>query len=289
MNQDYRLVLSNLISLVIYVKIHTIMKFRVIFANIYQGMHFAGEKDGEDVFFGYQPHLYVELFKKLDPDILCLAEVPFDNQDGSGPFSSRLQEELGFISSKNYVSDQSWIIEDKFYGSAIFSKYKIVDYSVTPLPNPKLETDRPDGSHWVMHDKAVQKAVIQIDSKRLNVFNLHYFPFHHFGRSLIEDEFIDVRQKLADLVTSKNDEVSLITGDFNNKGNKLEMAFPELFGEGIFTEAIEFDRNKEEKYYEGDGIQVDHILFSPGLKIIHAEVNDNYSDHPTLIADFDID
>lgn len=264
------------------------MKFRVAFANIYQGMHFAGTKDGADVFFGYQPHLYLELFKQLNPDILCLAEMPFESRDDQGQFGTKLQAELGFTSYETYVSDKSWIVEDRFYGSAIFSKHKFVDYSVAPLPNPKLEVTRPDGSQWIMHNKALQKAVVEMGTTKLNIFNLHYFPFHHFGRSLVEPEFAAIRQKLADLVNPQVNEISLVTGDFNNKGVKLDLAFPELLINGTFTEAIEFNRNQTEKYYQGDGIQVDHILFSPGLQLRHAEVNDNYSDHPTLIADFEI-
>ncbi len=265
------------------------MRLRVVFANIYQGLHFAGEKDGEDVFFGFKPQLYGELFKNLNPDILCLAEMPFDTEDGQGQFITMLQDELGFASHESYVSNKSWIVEGKFYGSAIFSKHKIVDYAVTTLPNPKLEVIRSDGSHWVMHDKALQKAVISIGQKRLNVFNLHYFPFHHFGRSLMEPEFAVIRQQLADLVNPSKGEISLVTGDFNNKAVKLDAAFPELLATGIFTEAIEYNRLEKEKYYQGDGIQVDHILFSSGLKRILAEVEDNYSDHPTLIADFEVE
>jgi endonuclease/exonuclease/phosphatase family metal-dependent hydrolase len=267
----------------------SVMKLRVVFANMYQGMHFAGEKDGEDVFFGYRPDLHLEFIKSLNPDILCLAEMPFDSEDGSGKFRQELETSLEFRGSEVYVSDKSWIITDKFYGSGIFAKQQFADYKVTTLPNPKLEIDRPDGSHWVMHDKALQQATLQLGDVSLKVSCLHYYPVHHFGRKITEPEFTPIRQALANLIKPEPGQLSIVTGDFNNKNTQIEVAFPEIFANGEFKKAVEYDRNEKEKYYEGDGIQIDHILYSQGLNLVQADVLDKYSDHATIVVELNVD
>lgn len=264
------------------------MKFKVAFANIYQGMHFAGEKDGEDVFFGYKPNLYAEYFTKLEADILCLAEVPFRDKDGNSDFLDKLQKNLGYSERKSFVSDDSWLVDGLFYGSSILSRFNFEKYQETKLLNPKLEAIN-NGVKWVMHDKTVQNALIQINGSLINLHNLHYFPFHHFGASLLDEKFTEIRRGFTELFKNDQTENLLIAGDFNNKGIEIEKAFPELFQEFELEEAIKFNRNDVEKYYEGDDIQVDHLLYTPAaFELVNSSVHDNYSDHPTLVAEFEV-
>lgn len=249
-------------------------------------MHFAGERDDVDIFYGYKPSKYIEWFTNNKPDVLCLAEAPLDDGEGNSVFLSELAQKLGGYEYKVYVNDKSWIIEDKHYGTVILSKYPILEYESFNLPNPKLEVEHPDGSHWVMHDKGAQKALIDMSGKKVTVFSLHYFPVHHFKRRIEEEDFIPIRKALAKALTPYEGSESIVCGDFNNRGIHVRKAFPELFESDELSLAVEFDRNEVEPHYSGDGIQIDHILHSKGLEVANKQVEYTFSDHCALLVDF---
>lgn len=264
------------------------MKLRLLFANLYQGMHFAGEADDQDVFFGYKPTLYGDFIETIDPQLACFVEFPYEGESGGGMLQDRLSKDLGLKHNYSYIAGQSWIVEGNYYGNAIFSKIPIINYLQTNLLNPKLKKTWSDGTIWTMHDKAVQQATIVVDGEKIRLFNLHYFPFRKFGRSLAEEEFKPNRQSLLDLIHPQENEHVIVTGDFNNQGIPIEEAFPELFERGLFTTALKYDRRNVDSYYSGDGIQIDHVLHTAGLKVTSAETLTGYSDHASLVVDFEI-
>ena len=97
-----------------------------------------------------------------------------------------------------------------------------------------------------------------------------------------EDEFSGIRQALVDILLSKEKLPTIITGDFNNKGLPLQKAFPELFEQGKFREAVTADTT-----VVGLHEQFDHILYTPNmLRVDHGVAARNLSDHYAVIADF---
>lgn len=263
------------------------MELRVVFQNIYQGMLFAGEKENKSIFYKYNPSAYINYYRNFKPNIVCLAEVPFDDENGNGVFIEKFSKELGLSYLKTYVNEKSWIVEDKYYGTAIFSKFPIKHYESFNLPNPKLEIDHKDGTRWLMHDKGAQKFSIELEDLIVNVFNLHYFPFHHFNRKINEPEFENIRKALADILLPNQNEASLICGDFNNRGVEIEDAFTELFKNEELKRAITFNGVEFEQDFEGYGTQIDHILYTPKfLDLVSSKVEPAYSDHVGLSAIF---
>lgn len=265
---------------------------RVIFENISGGFVLAGDKHGEMVFSRVSLREYIEYFKEYHPDILALSEVHMedDNVYEKNTYQSEMvqtiSEELELPNYVSFPQSRSHLDTSKFAGLAVLSRFPIVNYQTFLLPNPRLEIDKPDGSHWVMFDKGAQKITLDIMGTLVVVVNLHYFPFHHFGHRMNEAAFADIRRALVDTIMPKDDTPTIITGDFNNKGLSLREAFPELFAYNRFREAVH-----AETTVVGLRDQFDHILYTPGSLDIHhkhSRAERNYSDHFALIAEFNL-
>ena len=262
---------------------------KLAFQNMYQGMHFAGKNEnGVDIFYKYNPSAYIEYFKDHKLDFLCLAEAPLDTKDGQSLFLDALSTTLDLPHYEAYVNEKSWVVEGKYYGTVILSRYAIDEYETFNLPNPKLEADQPDGSHWVMHDKGAQKAKVTIDGHTVNIYNLHYFPFGHFGRRMEEEEFHPIRQELANIVKPQTDEVAIVCGDFNNRGLEIEVAFPELFDNNLLERTISFIDFDESLARMADKTQVDHVLITSGISLVKGQPECNYSDHCGISVELEI-
>jgi endonuclease/exonuclease/phosphatase family metal-dependent hydrolase len=262
------------------------MQLNVVFQNIFHGMHFAQEMNGKNVFFKFWPSAYIDYYRPKLPNVVCLAEVPLDNENGESTFLNKFSDELELPYIKTYVNEKSWLVEDKWYGTSILSKFPITSYETFNLPNPKLEIDHKDGTHWVMHDKGAQKVTIKVNDSNVTVYNLHYFPFHHFNRKINEPEFDKIRSQLVDLLLT-SDNPLIICGDFNNRGVEIETAFRELFALGSLSKAITFSKKDFENNHEGADTQIDHILYSNNkFELLESSVEANYSDHCGIFAKF---
>lgn len=254
------------------------MSFRTIFANISQEFVFAGEKPGEQNFSRFSPQEYLVHFQQYNPDILCLAEVLMD-ENGKSEFVSQVGKKLQLPYIKTLVNEKSWLSPGNYYGLAFLSQFPIVDYKTFFLPHPKLEVIRPDGAHWILHDKGAQKITINTPEKKLTIFNLHYFPFHHFGRRMDEPEFEESREAFVNIFQNTSD-TTIICGDFNNKYVSFGKAFPEL--EEKFTQAI-----KTKTTLVGGEDQLDHILYTKDLNVLESKAEAYLSDHYMLCVDFE--
>lgn len=268
--------------------------FKIIFENISGGFVLASNKHDEMIFSRVSLREYIDYFKEYQPDILALSEVHMEsgkvfkekNKCQSGMIQT-ISEELNLADYVCFPQSPSHLDTSKFLGLAVLSRFPIVDYKTFLLPNPKLETDKPDGSHWIMFDKGAQKLTLNVRGRHLVVINLHYFPFHHFGRRMNEEAFADIRQSLVDTLMPRDNTPTILVGDFNNKGLSLEDAFPELFAYNRFREAV-----KAETTVVGLRDQFDHILYTPNqLEVEHkySRVERNYSDHYAIIAQLNLE
>lgn len=243
----------------------------------------AGKEHGNMLFSRVSLKEYILYFKELAPDILALSEVHMDNLDGKSDMVTKISQDLKLPYHKCYAQSPSHLDTSKYLGLAVLSKHHIENYTSFLLPNPRLQVTRPDGSQWTTFDKGAQKLTCNIDGKRLTLFNLHYFPFHHFQRRMNDNEFSDIRMDLVDILLSDNRTPTIITGDFNNKGLPLQMAFPELFEHNRFRQAVITNSTVVGLSNE----QFDHILYTPAM--LHRNdgyAQRNYSDHYAVIADF---
>jgi endonuclease/exonuclease/phosphatase family metal-dependent hydrolase len=260
------------------------LKMKILFANITHGFVYADDGSTSESmrFTKFSIPDYISYFKKHNPDILCLAETLLDDDQGNSSMVKDFSEALYLPFYKALGHEPSWIYVGKLYGMAILSRYPIETYEIFKLPNPKLEVDRPDGSHWIMHDKFAQYAELEVDGKKLNLFNLHYFPVHHFGKRMQDKDLSHIREELVSIFKGKNLKIpTIITGDFNNKGLPLEEAYPELFEENLFQETV-----KVETTLCNGAYQLDHVLYTPGtIKLENAFAEKFISDHYALITE----
>ena len=263
------------------------MKLRVIFANIYQGLLFEGKLNEDDVFSKFWPSAYTEIFAKLKPDILCLAETPFDTADGKGKFIEELSMGTNLSNFRSDSKEASWVVEGKFYGNAILTRFDIVDYEAILLKNPNIEFTFPNGEHRITHDKTIQKATIKINEKdNIRLFNTHYFPISWFGRRFDDPEFAPIHDFFAKTITPTDNLPTIAAGDFNNSKIEIEQVFPKLFSAKKFVDSVKFT-TKDFKNYLSE-TQLDHILLTPQFNVVHSEIIKIPSDHHAILIDVEI-
>lgn len=264
------------------------MKLKIIFANVIQGMiHIGYNEKKENLFDGFHPEKYVAYFAKEEPDILCMAECLIDEPYGQSQFVNDISKACGLPYYKNLVGEKAFFVKDKYYGLSICSKFPFSSYQTLKLANPKIETIRPNGDHWVMHDKYIQKAALQIDEdKRIVLANTHMFPFQHFNKHFWDEEFSDYRRQWAEMLIPK-DKQSLLVGDFNTVGITIEKAFPELEVEQKLQSLVCYDGKKYQPKYPYD-TQIEYMLATKDFKLLSAKEEMLYSDHPFLIAEISL-
>lgn len=250
------------------------MSLSIVFANILGGREFLGSVYGEINFGNNVLDKYIEALSAKEPDLLSLAEVHLEDESHS-EMVKEIAEKLNMHYYDFMGSDKSHLAENKILGNAILSKYPIVKVDHFLIQAPHIEVDRPNGDHWVLHNKPAQTTFINVLGKTLAFSSVHYFPFHHFDRQMNDPEFMPQRQSLVDhLTTIDESTIPIITGDFNNKGLKLHEAFPEFFDFG-FTDAIELKTT-----IIGDDQQLDHVLYRPSdMAIVESGVINIPSDH----------
>lgn len=264
------------------------MKLKIIFANVIQCMEHIGYNDKkENIFAGFHPEKYVAYFKNQNPDILCMAECLFDEADGQSSFVREISEQCQLPYYKNLVGEKAFFVQNKYYGLSICSRFPIVDYETLKLANPKIETIRPNGDYWIMHDKYIQKAGIEIEkNKVICLANTHMFPFQHFNKHFWDEEFSLYRRQWAEMLVP-NDEKSLLVGDFNTVGISIEKAFPELGVGHKMQSLVCYNGQKYQPKYPYD-TQIEYILATKDFKLLSAREEMIYSDHPFLTAEVEV-
>ncbi len=262
--------------------------FKIAFSNICQGLWYQGKKNETHVYSKYWPSAFQEQYLALQPDILCFAEAPLDDEQGNSQFVEAAAKSMGAVSWYTDLHEKSWLMEGKYYGTAIISKYPLDDYEVLKLQAPHIEADRPDGTHWILHSKSVQAATVHLPGQDVRLFNLHYFPLHYFSRSLGEPEFEPTRRQLVEYIQASQSMPALVAGDFNNDDDDLPAAFPELFKDNFLADAIQFGHEEFDETYNGRH-QLDHVLYSPqGLVLTNAKIIRDKADHRGILAEFDL-
>lgn len=254
--------------------------FTVVFGNITGGFVWAGKSYGEFVFSRASLREYTEHFHTLHPDILSLSEIHLEDTEGNSEMVRCLSRDLQLPYTACFAQSPSHLDTSKLAGLAILSRFPILWQETFLLPNPRLEYDRPDGAHWVMFDKGAQRVSLALEDTRLELVNLHYFPFHHFGRQANEADFAHVRHELMSMLVGSRQAPVIVTGDFNNKGFSLSQGMPELFANDLFRETV-----VAETTVSGLQEQFDHILYTPAtLRCLSSFVTTSLSDHSMVVA-----
>jgi|GEM_PF-1232050 len=253
---------------------------QVIYSNISGGLIFAGTTYGEMLFSKVSLKHYADYFKTKQPDILSLSEVHLEDKTSS-QMVERLADTLGLPHHASLALSHSHLDTDKQLGMAVLSRYPILGQEEFVIPSPKLEVTRPNGDHWVMFDKGGQRVYLDVEGRTVALVNFSYFPFHHFGRSVDEPAFTDLRRQLLTVLISNAEQApTIITGDFNAKGHQVREAFPELFTADTLAQAVTVPST-----VIGADDQLDHLLYQPQhFAASEAFAEANGSDHLAIGA-----
>ncbi len=215
---------------------------------------------------------------KYSPDIITFEETHANN--------SIVQAEL--IGQKldykfvNDTYDHSHLEENQELGQAILSRFPIGNHTFKMFFNPHYEIDRPDGAHWVSHDKGLTSVQVDLPgNNKLIVLTLHMVPFRVFGIDPQGEQAQPVIESAAQLIreATKNIGRFILQGDFNLDVDSIKDFFPNLFDADVQEVALAGPTTPGNKKY-------DHVLFR-GLDLVSNRIdNEVLTDHYPIITEF---
>ena len=231
----------------------------------------------------------IEFLKKVKPDILALQEVHNETDmklDRTFRTGYIIQKELGFSHMEFapfYLLNRDGKKSDK--GNAVFSSY-------TLHPNQSIFFDVPYKE--VMHDledpphtpRALQHVVVDVDGKKLNVFNVHGI----WGTDGDDNpRRLQMSETIVNAVKDKNHVI--LSGDFNTNDYTQSIKNIGKVLHNVFEEPRKTSFNMRRKpVNSGFGSAVvDNIFVSSDIKVMSYQMPDvDVSDHLPLIAELEV-
>lgn len=227
---------------------HNVTSLRLMTYNIHRGIG----KNGE-----FSLASTADTIAKAGPDIVALQEVErFSLRTG-------FKDEIRYLSSKlgmTYAYGKSLNIVTGQYGNSLLSKYPIEEYSTIKLPSLKEQ-------------RTVLRAVIDIDSHRLAVYNVHL--------GLNENERKEQVAYIVNLLSSEKLDYVLL-GDMNSSVDKIS-AFTNVMkdsveGSGKYSQGTIEENNTWKR--------IDYIFLSKNLKPKNYDVIlSDASDHLPVVSE----
>ncbi len=156
-------------------------------------------------------------------------------------------------------------------GIVICSKYKIENFELFMLDNPKFIYSVDENTTYYSHDKGFIISKI----KNYNLITGHCLPFHIFKKEPLD--YIEIFNKADNKFSNYfNQGKTILCGDFNydNIGKLFENSMKNA------TDLINESTRKDK--------QLDHFVISNDIKAISNNVLENYFDHKLGIFELDI-
>lgn len=215
-------------------------------------------------------NLFVNAVKKHGADICCFNEVR-----GAGPIdgytdqTNVIADGLGYY---RYFGEAIKVGGTSPYGNAIVARYPFKSVETVAIP---LTADRSEDSNY--EPRCIIKAVAEIENTDI------CFLVCHMGLSNAE------RKDAVDSLCKLIDEIKMpiiLTGDFNTHPQDavLKPIYDRLCDTDVKAEICNLYT------YPSDNpeIKIDYIFYG-GLNCVYSQViNEIYSDHLPIIADFEI-
>lgn len=232
----------------------------------------------------------VSFLKNQNADIVALQEVyngthiDWDRQFRSFEI---LKKELGlkYNSFAPHVADVRTFgkIEQ---GNAIFSKFPIVSEKTTFFDIPYGERSEETETDWSNWPCNLQHAEVDIDGKKLHVFNTHG-PWWLNG-----SEETKRRLAMSKVIVEeiKKRERVILAGDFNVQPNTKTIENIERCVKNVFKGELKTSYNMKRKRLPGYATSIcDMIFVSPTIQILdHSCPQVDVSDHLPLVSEFEL-
>lgn len=128
-------------------------------------------------------------------DFVCLQEahVPRNGADNQ---VIALSNQLGLSAHLWRALSESHLDVRSDAAIGVIGRIAPVRSTYVPLPNPHLAMRRPDGGAWFSFDKGYLVCEYRLEGRGFFLVTGHAFPFHVFGRSALEQDFIDIHRTL---------------------------------------------------------------------------------------------
>ena len=199
-----------------------------------------------------------EDIRALDLDIVGLQEVDICTKRSN--LTDQLQTIAELAGYPFYRFTFCMDYQDGEYGTAILSKYPIMEYKTVKLYSEGVE------------ERSVGCAVIEVGSELIHYFNTHLSLENSFIRSL---QFAQIAGVLADVKRTSESNDYIVTGDFNTEHMLEFRIFPDraLVNHG------------EMKSFPATNQAIDNIIVSPHWQIEdYGMVETGHSDHHLIYA-----
>ena len=220
----------------------------------------------------------VGILKKIQPNIIAIQE---NHENKRFNFAREIARALDLKYLVSDVYDKSHLEEGLGLGQAIISEFPLKNHTFVKFYNPKLEIIGPDGKKWIMHNKGLTSATVNLDKNCvLHLMTLHLMPFRRFGLDPKGTNTKKVWQDLQKKLGNAPDYL-LLQGDFNLNFQRIKRFIPKFFENGV-SEVVQKPATapKNRRY--------DHVLYK-GLKLISSKVeNKALTDHYPIFSEFEI-
>ena len=233
----------------------------------------------------------IDFLQKENAEIVCLQEVynGVDNQLEDNFRSLSILKEKLFYPYYSFFPTHAVIIENKKVpsGNLILAKFPIIDSSFTFFNSDYQEFDFRgwfEKGDYRFVPKGLQEAIINIDDKKINIFNIHG-PWGFNGKDNQERfQALSIIEKRL-----KNKKNIILVGDFNLNPQTqfvqtLEKKLINVFKNKLKTS---FNIKRKPNFGNWKNSVVDMIFVSKEIKIIDSyQPQVDISDHLPLVIKF---
>lgn len=203
------------------------MKLKIASFNISGGFYGGDESieylDREAV-ESYDNKFLNEIIKIINEenlDIICFQEIITTEKIN---YIKKIVDETNLKYSVEFELSPCNIIKDTDCGLAILSKYPITNYENGKFTNPMLAKITSSGKTYYTFDKGYIICYVNVDGNNIKVLTHHGFPFRRFNST--PEENVSIFKEFDNVI--KNNNVDIITGDFNADNFMLMMDYTKL-------------------------------------------------------------
>ncbi len=245
---------------------------RIATWNIGGGFIHSGDETKFDV---EDLNYFISELKKLKPDLVSLQEALFVENEQNQVVE--LGKTLSFPHVAYRVHSASHLKQGTSIALGILSKFPIISTEYLQLTNPLMEVTRPNGEVWLSQDKGFLQVTLKINGQPMRVLCGHNFPYHHFKRDFMHEEFNNIRGEIESIFLNSRFP-TIVAADMNY--DDLRKAIPNVFSNGFVDVFNEPTIPK--------GVQQDHVIVSEHCTVNDYKIVKGKADHYLCYVDLEL-